>query len=125
MPVSHARAAVVTSTDGKEAGEVPGLLEVLAQVPDPRKRLGDVPAIMTAQSGVFGLSQGVTVDEADKIVMPITPRLIIAIGPPNGSRTIDDAEVESYNGMQVREARDYVLHRPGANLAASIAAWRT
>jgi len=40
MPVSHARAAVVTSTDGKEAGKVPGLLEVLAQVPDPRKRRG-------------------------------------------------------------------------------------
>jgi hypothetical protein len=40
MPVSHARAAVVTSTDGKEAGEVPGLLEVLAQVLKfPRKRL--------------------------------------------------------------------------------------
>jgi len=28
MPVSHARAAVVTSTDGKEAGKVPGLLGV-------------------------------------------------------------------------------------------------
>ena len=40
MPVSHARATAVTSTDGKEAGEVPGLLEVLAQVPDPRKRRG-------------------------------------------------------------------------------------
>jgi hypothetical protein len=40
MPVSHARAAVVTRTDGKEAEEVPGLLEVLAQVPDPRKRRG-------------------------------------------------------------------------------------
>ncbi len=40
MPASHARAAVVTSTDGKEAGKVPGLLEVLAQVPDPRKRRG-------------------------------------------------------------------------------------
>ena len=40
MPASHASAAVATSTDGKEAGEVPGLLEVLAQVPDPRKRRG-------------------------------------------------------------------------------------
>ena len=40
MSASHASAAVVTSTDGKEAGEVPGLLEVLAQVPDPRKRRG-------------------------------------------------------------------------------------
>jgi DDE_Tnp_1-associated len=40
MPASHASAAVVTSTDGKEAGKVPGLQEVLAQVPDPRKRRG-------------------------------------------------------------------------------------
>jgi len=40
MPVSHARATAVISTNGKEAGEVPGLLEVLAQVPDPRKRRG-------------------------------------------------------------------------------------
>jgi DDE_Tnp_1-associated len=36
MPVSHARAAAVTSTDE----EVPGLLEALAQVPDPRKERG-------------------------------------------------------------------------------------
>lgn len=36
MPVSHARAATVTSTDK----DVPGLLEVLAQVRDPRKRRG-------------------------------------------------------------------------------------
>ena len=40
MPVSHARVTAVTSTDEHEAGEVPGLLEVLAQVPDPRKRRG-------------------------------------------------------------------------------------
>jgi hypothetical protein len=38
--VSHARATAVTSTDGQPAGEVPGLLEVLARVPDPRKRRG-------------------------------------------------------------------------------------
>jgi DDE_Tnp_1-associated len=36
MSVSHARASAVTSTDE----EVPGLLEILAQVPDPRKRRG-------------------------------------------------------------------------------------
>ena len=40
MPVSHARATAVTSTDENAAGEVPGLLEVLALVPDPRKRRG-------------------------------------------------------------------------------------
>ena len=40
MPVSHARDTAVTSTDEQAAGPVPGLLEVLAQVPDPRKRRG-------------------------------------------------------------------------------------
>jgi fatty acid desaturase len=38
MPVSHAHVTAVTSTDEHEAGAVPGLLEVLAQVPEPRKR---------------------------------------------------------------------------------------
>jgi len=36
MPVSHALSSILTSTDG----QVPGLLEVLAQVADPRKRRG-------------------------------------------------------------------------------------
>jgi len=43
MKVSHARATAVTSTDetaGQAGGEVPGLLEVLALVPDTRKRRG-------------------------------------------------------------------------------------
>ena len=40
MPVSHARDTAVTSTDEQVASEVPGLLEVLARVPDPRKRRG-------------------------------------------------------------------------------------
>jgi len=43
MKVSHAPAALVTSTDetaGQAGGEVPGMLEVLALVPDTRKRRG-------------------------------------------------------------------------------------
>jgi hypothetical protein len=43
MSVSHARDAAVTSIDAEPAGpgrEVPGLLEVLAQVPESRKRRG-------------------------------------------------------------------------------------
>ena len=75
-------------------------------------------------TGAFGLSQGVMVDEADKIVMPLTPRLLVAVGPPDGARTIADDEVDAYNEMQVREARDYVVHRPSANFAVEIAAWR-
>ena len=40
MPVSHARATAVTSTDEQTSGKVPGLLEVLARVPDPRRFRG-------------------------------------------------------------------------------------
>jgi predicted transposase YbfD/YdcC len=40
MSVSHARVAAVTSTDESRGDEVPGLLEVLAQVPDTRRRRG-------------------------------------------------------------------------------------
>ncbi len=40
MSVSHARATAVTSTDEQAGDEVPGLLEVLAQVADTRKRRG-------------------------------------------------------------------------------------
>ena len=40
MLVSHARDTAMTSTDQNESRKVPGLLEVLALVPDPRKRRG-------------------------------------------------------------------------------------
>lgn len=87
--------------------------------------LGDVPAITLKQAtGEFGLSQGITVDEAERIFMPLAPRLLVVVGAPDGSRAIRDGEVDAYNEMQVREARDYVIHRPGAQFAASIVAWR-
>lgn len=86
--------------------------------------LGDVPAMTIGQTGAYGLSRGITVDDAAKIVLPLTPRLLVAIGPADAARSIIDDEVDMYNEMQVREARDYVLYRPGANFAADIAGWR-
>jgi hypothetical protein len=86
--------------------------------------LGDVPAITIDQAGTYGIANGIAVDNAQKIVMPLTSRLLVAIGPPDGARTITDAEVDTYNEIQAREAREYVIYRPGANFAADIAAWR-
>ena len=40
MPVSHARATTMTGADERPAGDVPGLLEVLALVPDTRRKRG-------------------------------------------------------------------------------------
>jgi hypothetical protein len=88
--------------------------------------IGDSPAITLKQStGEFGISQGITVDEADEIFMPLTPRLLVVVGPPDAARALPDDEVDAYNKMQAREAKDYVIRRPSANFAASIAAWRT
>jgi Protein of unknown function (DUF4238) len=86
--------------------------------------LGDVPAVTIDQAGVYGISNGVAVDDAVKIIMPLAPRLLVAVGPPDGARTITDDEVDQYNEMQVRSAREYVMYRPAANFAADIATWR-
>lgn len=40
MSVAHGRATVVTSADEQAGDEIPGLLQVLALVPDARKRRG-------------------------------------------------------------------------------------
>lgn len=40
MSVSHAAVSIVTSADEEPSNELPGLLQVLAQVPDPRGRRG-------------------------------------------------------------------------------------
>lgn len=65
-------------------------------------------------------------DDADEIVMPLTPRLLIVLGESHGTRSIPDDEVDSYNALQARLARDYLIHRPTAAFtAATIANWRT
>jgi hypothetical protein len=88
--------------------------------------IGDVPAVtFNRATGCAGLAEGVAVDQADEVLMPLAPRLLAVLGPPDGTRTISDGEVDSYNQLQVRVANSYVVHRPGALLAASVAAWRT
>lgn len=90
--------------------------------------LGDLPAITVDRAtGAAGRAAGVTIDQADEILMPLTPRLLIILGPPNGTRAIPDHEVDSHNTLQARLARDYYLiHRPAATFtAATITTWRT
>ena len=87
--------------------------------------LGDIPALTLAgATGAVGLAEGVLVDQADEIFMPLTPRLLVVVGPPDGASSIPDDEVDEYNKRQARAAQDYVIHRPGADFATSIPAWR-
>jgi hypothetical protein len=88
--------------------------------------LGDIPALTVDHAtDAVGLAQGVTADHADEIFMPLTPRLLVAVGPPDGARSIPDHEVDQYNQRQARAAHDYLIHRPGANFTTNITAWRT
>jgi Protein of unknown function (DUF4238) len=85
--------------------------------------LGDRPAITIDRTTG---ATGVPVDDADEIVMPMTPRLLIVLGESNGTCSISDDEVDSYNALQARLAHDYLIHRPAATFtAATIANWRT
>jgi hypothetical protein len=87
--------------------------------------LGDIPALTVDHAtDAVGVTQGVTADHADEIFMPLAPRLLVTLGPPDGARPIPDDEVDQYNQRQARAAQDYLIHRPGANFAASIPAWR-
>lgn len=87
--------------------------------------LGDLPSItINRASGEAG--PGVPIDEADEIVMPLTPRLMVSLGQPDGARSIPDDEVDWYNALQVRLAREYLIHRPAATFtAADFASWRS
>lgn len=87
--------------------------------------LGDLPAItINRASGEAG--PGVPIDNADEIVMPLTPRLLVSVGLPDGARSIPDDEVDWYNALQVRLAREYLIHRPAAKFtAADFTIWRS
>ena len=87
--------------------------------------LGDVPALtVNNATGAVGLTGGVAIDEADEIVMPLAPRLVVAVGPPDGIRRMSDDEVDALNKSEVRLADSYAVYRPGANLKAAVQAWR-
>ncbi|MGO8872141.1 MAG: DUF4238 domain-containing protein [Acidimicrobiales bacterium] len=103
-----------------------GLAILTPASPSREFLLGDVPAVTyNTTTGAAGLAEGVVVDQADEIVMPLAPGLLVAIGPPDGARSISDAEVDHYNRLQVRAARDFVMYRPsGTHLAAQMAIWR-
>ncbi len=80
--------------------------------------LGDLPAITIKRaSGEAG--SDVPTDQADEIVMPLTPRLLVSVGLPDGARSIPDDEVDWYNALQVRLAREYLIHRPAATFTAA------
>lgn len=78
--------------------------------------LGDAPAVTSrVGAAVPGSLGGVAWDDAERIVMPLTPRLAISLGRSAGHRIAAPGEVDQLNTWQVQAAHERIYHRPGAN----------
>jgi len=75
-------------------------------------------------TGAAGLAQGVRLANATAIVLPLSPRVLAALGPADAIGTAPDALVDNVNALQVRAAGQYVYHRPQANFASFVAGLR-
>jgi len=77
--------------------------------------IGDCPALTVGDGGAVGVVGGVALGDGKQIVMPISPRTLIAVGP-EAVGVVDRRIVEELNEIQVRAAVDYVFMRPDSGL---------
>jgi hypothetical protein len=94
--------------------------------PDDEFIIGDVPAVtFDAKRNAVGVREDVAFTAGDTVMLPLGPRLLIALGPTARAATATPEMVERINGLQLRAAQGYVCYRPGARVASQIAAWRS
>jgi Protein of unknown function (DUF4238) len=101
-------------------------LEVLApDQADDEFVIGDVPALtVNSRTGAAGVLNGVTLGDADAVMLPLGPRLLAALGPRDQVGRAPRKMVDRINELQVKAAHAYVCYRPGACVAGQIASWR-
>ena len=87
--------------------------------------VGDVPALtMNFATGAAGVAEGVALGDANTIVLPLAPRLLVALGPADQVGPIPDQMVDNLNALQVRTSRRHVHYRPGAHFRSFITGLR-
>lgn len=92
-------------------------LEVLNTVQGNELIIGDCPAFTISADGAkIGLDDGVSMDEAANIVMPLGPYTLAALGQQTRSLTLTPAMTEKFNLIQCRRARKQIVCRPGSGL---------
>jgi hypothetical protein len=81
--------------------------------------IGDDPVLLpsTQEDGRVGLRDGVRWLEAQTFVMPFSPRHVIAVGPANVWREVNDDVVRWINLHQLRQSRRHLVTRRGSGLA--------
>ena len=96
-----------------------GGLEVLVPAnPHSEFVIADDPVIIPARDmdGRFGPLQGVPWSQAKTFFMPFSPCHVIAVGPSNIWRPVDDDAVDWLNRNQLGQARRHLVTRPGSGL---------
>ena len=88
--------------------------------------MGDAPAVPTDDHNLFaGLYEGMGLGVASKVILPLTPRLVIALSQhPNSHRATND-EVAELNRLEARAAQHHVYYRPSAELSREVMGWRS
>jgi hypothetical protein len=75
--------------------------------------IGDAPVILRKDgSSGCGPHQGVAIGDASEIVMPIHPRVLLALGPTRGSTQLGAEDVHRFNGFQVQAFIRWLAARP-------------
>jgi hypothetical protein len=76
--------------------------------------IGDVPVITTkdGHDGV-GVHQGVAIDEAQAVIMPISPKVLIGLGPQPEEMTLTADQVDAFNDLQERGFVRWLGWKPG------------
>ncbi len=84
--------------------------------------IGDAPAVAVGAGGRIGLLQGVGIDSATTIALPLGPALIVSTGDADAFHILSQERVDALNRWQVQAASRYVYCRPGSGLVEAIRA---
>jgi hypothetical protein len=82
--------------------------------------IGDSPVLVVDRSGRNGPLEGVNLETASQVLMPLGPATMIACGPTDATGVLPDHLVKGLNAMQVRAASKHVFIRPGSGLDAFV-----
>ena len=87
--------------------------------------IGDTPALtVDYATGAAGVRAGISLADANTVMLPLTPKLLIALGPATAAVQVPPDFVDTINHLQVSAAQQNVYHRLNANFATRISAWR-
>ncbi len=77
--------------------------------------LADVP-VLSLTNWNDDIQLGVPLRDAWLVAMPITPRLIVSLGPPQSSQADVDRVLRTANILSIRQARQEVYYHPDSGL---------